>query len=122
MIKISIKTNRNAFDKKYTKVSRFGRDLSNGMFTVNNITNRKFWADNVDGGFYKFNLDEDIFEMDYYLKLKNQSIDTLHLKTMIRNRLECEITHEILPEKIEYSDMKYVRSGIVKIGQDYFNK
>jgi hypothetical protein len=124
MVKTKFKVKREFFDKKKYKVAGdLHKDLKNGLFSIKKVSNRDFWKKEIKGGFYKYILDEEYFYMEYYLKPKQEKINTDHFeKTILKCFPECEYLESVeLSDEINPNELKFIKSGIMLIGEDYFN-
>ena len=92
------------FEKQFDKTSKFSSALINGNQKIGNKTNRKFFKENVFGGFYFFKLSDDFSEINFifYMELnpsKNKGFTVTNIKLRIKKILntfvECVSPYEL---------------------------
>jgi len=75
---------KKVFENRVKSASDFYRKLSNGKSSFRSVTNRLFWSNTINGGFYSSTTAEDITTILMCLNIKKSTNFALTLQLMSR--------------------------------------
>ena len=81
---LQVMCNKIVFGNKVKSTSDFYRKLSNGKSSFSSITNRVFWSNTINGGFYSSTTKEDTVSILMCLNIKKTTTFGLTLQLMSR--------------------------------------
>lgn len=126
IIEISIKIYRSIFDSNQESVSDLHRKISNSKQIIANVSNRNFWKQKVEGGFYQYMIGEKFVYITYYLTLKDSftTSDLNNIKTRIKKVIHSQVDINTNPTHIKMTNDNDNRmyAGIRFIGKFHQNQ
>ena len=93
-INLTLHIKKNLFNLNKKSISQIHREITNSKNVINGSTNRCFWKNNVRGGYYLVNRNEDEIILQYHIltitELSEKKL--IELKARIKKVIWCEIT------------------------------
>jgi hypothetical protein len=94
LINLKLHIKKNLFNLNGKSISQIHRKITNNKNVINGTTNRYFWKNNVRGGYYIVNRNENEIILEYNIltitELSEKKL--IELKARIKKVIWCEIT------------------------------